>query len=331
MKKFDVLLRIKSDSLVLFGGDRWRVALCPDMGGRIFAEVGGELLHRIDLENVENPTREFNNYGGANLWPAPEGGTFGFNYRGDEWYVQPAINVQPFEVVERSKSSAIIRKRAALLNRMGTLVDAEITRQFDLCDAFLGQLAYTTTDTITVMNGVPIEKALIAAWTLEQFDATPNTNTFCQVANPENAINFDFYEHPGDRISYFDRGFTYRTDGQCRGQIGIRKDSGPASIGFFDTDTGIICVRENLSESDGLFFNIADNDQPNGPFSEADSYSIFNSDPDMAAFELETIGSARVHNGLLRASRLTSMTSFTIVPHHEDICRMLRETLGEKK
>ena len=53
-------------------------------------------IPRIDLAAVRQPDQPFNNFGGMNLWPAPEGGPFGFNYEGSRWYVQPAINVEPF-------------------------------------------------------------------------------------------------------------------------------------------------------------------------------------------------------------------------------------------
>ncbi|MCC6442242.1 MAG: hypothetical protein IT210_02175, partial [Armatimonadetes bacterium] len=127
------------------------------------------------------------------------------------------------------------------------------------------------------------------------------------------AINFDFYEHPGDRIAYFDKGFTYKTDGLKRGQIGIKKAAGASLIGFHDIFRGVVCIRVNLGGSDGAYFNIADNDQPEGPYSTADNYSIFNSDPTMNAFELETVGCARIENGRLCGSKLVSVTTFAVL------------------
>lgn len=315
------LMAIKRASALEMRQGSSRLAVCPDMGGRVFAEVDGLSMHRIDLECAVNPNRPFNNYGGGNFWPAPEGGKYGFNYRGDEWCVQTSINNQPFGVVSADTKSALIQKTVKLENRSGTVVEALMTRDVallgNLPDLFTDNIlkswiSYRTVDSFEVSNEVSTDDALIASWTLEQFDASESTIAFCVVPNPEQAINYDFYEHPRERIAYFPGGFTYRTDGLKAGQIGIKKSAGPQFVGFYDTSSGLVCARQNMSFDDGLYFNIADNDQINGPYSAADNYSIFNSDPDMAAFELETVGSAIVDSGRLKGSRLTSVTTFAI-------------------
>ena len=71
------LIELKKDAVIQFNEEFFNVALCPDMGARVFAEINGISPHRIDLETVKNPDKPFNNFGGANIWPAPEGGKFG--------------------------------------------------------------------------------------------------------------------------------------------------------------------------------------------------------------------------------------------------------------
>ncbi|MCC6442744.1 MAG: hypothetical protein IT210_04705, partial [Armatimonadetes bacterium] len=233
--EFASLLSIKGDRCLRFARPDAALAVCPDMGGRVFAEVLGLSMHRIDLDCVSNPTRPFNNFGGGNFWPAPEGGKFGFNYCQDEWIVQKAINNEPFQVAQTGKNSACIEKRIVLANRAGTAIETTMRREVDILDELpralrqcpiAGWLSYRTTDSFDVLSTVNVNEGLIAAWTLEQFDATQHTVAFCAVENPCEAINFDFYEHPGDRIAYFDKGFTYKTDGLKRGQIGIKKAAG---------------------------------------------------------------------------------------------------------
>ena len=63
-----------------------RAVFAPDLGARVFCELDGVCVHRLDMDAVRNPGEAFNNYGGNNFWPAPEGGVFGFNYHGDTWY-----------------------------------------------------------------------------------------------------------------------------------------------------------------------------------------------------------------------------------------------------
>ena len=333
---FDKLLRLTQGRVIQFKTPCARVALCPTLGGRVFAEVAGRFMHRVDLETVARPEKPFNNFGGGNLWPAPEGGKFGFNYRGNEWYVQPCINSQPFEIVQEEPSSAAIHKEATLTNRAGASLQTILKREIRLLPtpAWLAKspadaaVSYVTEDSFVVLNKVSVEEALIAAWTLEQFDTTPDTVSFCAVENPASAINFDFYAHPGGRIAYRPRGFTYRTDGQRRGQVGVKVAAKPRFIGFYDLSTCVMCVRENRNAGEGLYFNMADNDQPGGPYSAADSYSIFNSDPDMRAFELETVGAAQVERGILKGSKLTTATSFLKFPSAAGIEAFLKEQLG---
>ncbi len=312
------------------------MAVCPAIGGRVFAEVRGETMHRVDPDLVANPLETFNNYGGNTFWPAPEGGRFAFNYEGVRWRVQEAINLQPFEVVHGDTASVVLGKNVELVNRAGEIIEAAMTREVRLSQPqglltgrnLKGFVSYTTVDSFDVINQVSLENALIAAWTLEQFDASDETISFCAVVNAREAINFDFYEHPHHRITYFAKGFSYRTDGQSVGQIGIAKAANSSFIGFYDLSRGVLCIRENLSIDDGLYFNIADNHQPNGPYSAADVYSIYNSGPEVRALELETVGSATTENGLLRGSKLISRTGIGIFESASDLEEVIAECMG---
>ncbi|MCL5104006.1 MAG: hypothetical protein M1133_07825 [Armatimonadetes bacterium] len=332
MNKYRELLSLKHGKLMELETDSCSVAICPDLGGRVFAEVCGYPVHRLDLDIVAHPNKPFNNFGGLIFWPAPEGGRFGFNYTGDKWYVQPAINDQPFEIVD----SGSIKKHATLTNRAGTKIETLMTRRVSLSSLpdvlasydLRGWLSYTVSDAIEVANRISLDAGLIAAWTLEQFDATENTIAFCGVERPEEAINFDYYEHPGDRITYFERGFTYNTDGRCPGQIGIKKSAGAAFIGFYDRTRLLVCIRQIVSPLEGMYFNIADNEQPDGLFSASDVYSIFNSGPDLQTFELETVGGANIDDGLLLGSKLLSRTTFAVFQNKDGLDQFVNSAIG---
>lgn len=319
---FDRLLAATAPHTHVLSGPAGRLAVCPTLGGRVFTEVGGVLAHRLDLAAVMKPdARAFNNYGGNSFWPAPEGGAFGFNYRGAEWYVQPAINTQPYEVVHAAAGCVHLRKQVELVNRAGAVVRATMERVVELLpsprafapagDAVRAMelLSYATADTFIVDPPLPADRVLIAAWSLEQFVPSPDACAFVCVGDPATAVNDDYYEPPRERLALRPRGLLYRTDGRSRGQIGIRADAQPACIGFADSATRLVGRRENRSLGDGRYFNIADNEQPEGPFSAADAYSIFNSGPDMTAFELETVGGARIEQDQVSGSRLISVTT----------------------
>lgn len=336
---YQKLVAIKGNQLLPFDSEDGSFVLCPDMGGRVFAELGGRTIHRIDLECVACPDRAFNNFGGSSFWPAPEGGKFGFNYDGDTWFVQECINNQPFDVLHADGTSATIQKNVSMTNRAGTPIDALMRREVSVVRTLPAslagyilecQLAYRTLDSFSLLSEVSCENALIAAWTLEQFDASQDTIAFCVVENSANAINFDYYEHPGKRITYFKNGFTYRTDGLGMGQIGVSKDAGAAYIGFYDLPRNLLCIRENAYTQGGLSFNIADNNQSHGPYSAKDNYSIYNSNPEMRAFELETIGSAEVENGILKGSMLESRTTFVVFRHQDDLKAFIGQILDQR-
>jgi hypothetical protein len=291
------------------------------------------------MENVRKPNRPFNNYGGNNFWPAPEGGMFGFNYEGDTWRVQTAINDQPFVMESTSSSGAKARKETTLKNRKGVAVDVVMEREFAVVPVpeLIAELqptaafAYTVDDRIDVPGRVSINEALVACWTLEQFDASDATVSFAKVRQPGEAINFDFYDHPGDRIACAADGFFYKTDSRKRGQIGVKKAYAPEFIGFYDPERRLLCLREIVGPLEGVYFNIADNDQPQGPFSAEDAYSIFNGDETLGFFELETIGGALVQNGRLKGSRLLSRTSFALFDGAEPIQRFMDSAIGIRK
>lgn len=329
---FERVTRLAGSVVMCAGGSR--LAVVPLLGGRLYAEIDGVCPHRIVSERW--PDDVFGNHGGNTFWPAPEGGQYGLNYRGDEWYVQRDIDTKPFTITERAECSCRMHKTADLVNRAKTSLSTVMSRGVCLTPLpemlagyrLAGFISYTVSDRIRVLNRVPASDALIAAWTLEQFAATANTMSFCAVEHPERAVNFDYYDNPGDRISYVRSGFLYETHGDCRGQIGVRISSKPKFIGFYDLSRKLLCIRRNFNVGDGVYFNIADNDQPDGAYSAADAYSIFSSDEDMRAFELETIGGVRIQDEYLIESVLKSETCIAIFEDVRELQDFLTQQIG---
>ncbi len=336
MSKFEELIDIKKDSAYIYNKGCGRAAFVPDLGARVFCELDGISLHQLDIENVCRPDRPFNNYGGNNFWPAPEGGSFGFNYQGQTWVVQAAINDEPFVLKSSSKDSAIAEKKTILKNRKGTDVEVVMWRRF-MADSVAEELlcenpeycfSYTVEDKIKVLNEVKTEDALLACWTLEQFEASDSTFGFVRVENPSKAINFDFYEHPGDRITYKSNGFIYKMDSQKAGQIGIKTEADAELAGFYDLSKNLICIRQVIGKPEGIYFNIADNDQPDGPYSASDNYSIFNGAIDQGFFEIETIATAITERDCLKGSELKSKTSFAIFKSSQQVQNIINKLIG---
>jgi hypothetical protein len=309
LEKFD-------PDLVTLGDEETAVLVSPGLQGRIFCRLGGELIHRLDFERLEHPLPgEFNNLGGNSLWPAPEGGDFGFNYLpgSDRWLVQDDIGATPARLTSRAEDQARIAKTLRLKNRQGVSVEVEYSRlirtielEEDFTQAGGQAIAYVCTDIFEPLGAHSAEEVLIAPWSLEQFPGNNEVVAFGLVQDPTQAINFDFYGRPETEPVYGPDYFTLRLGGTARFQIGIKVSHQPRLIGALDQSRSLLIIRTTDPQS-GMYFNIADNDQPAGPFSAADRYSVF-SGGDLGFFELETIAPMQVQDGRVGTSQLVSRT-----------------------
>ncbi|MCP4643298.1 MAG: hypothetical protein GY851_22815 [bacterium] len=329
------LLRRQDPDLVELPCGAGAVLVAPGLQGRIFCRIDGELVHRLDADALLNPSpTEFNNLGGNSLWPAPEGGPFAFNYLpdSDDWVVQDGIGAQNCQVTQRNVSSATIAKTIRLVNRRGTRLDLEFLRHVRRFLAFplfegtnLQAVGYRTVDTFEPLNPCNPDQALLAPWSLEQFPGGEGVTAFAKVEPADNAVNFDFYTHPGDRVVCRDDLVTFRLGGDDRHQIGIRAAANPTVLGALDTQRSLLMLRRTAPQP-GRYFNIADNDQADGPDSAADLFSVFNGGS-LGFFELETIGAMQVADGVIAPCHLECETLILKGPV-ADLQAFLREQEG---
>jgi hypothetical protein len=302
--------------VVELGTGAGSVLASPRLSGRLFCELNGELVHRLDTERMLSPAAdEYNNLGGNSLWPAPEGGPFAYNYPpgSEDWYVQAGIADAVASVTDRTDSCVTLEKRIRLTNRKGADLDlccrrVVRARALELVSGTaLEGFCYESEDTFVPLAEYSTDTALLAAWSLEQFPGADGILVFAKVECPATAINFDFYGDPRDHIQYREDHFTWALGGPDRHQIGIRVSHRPSLIGAYDRERSLLILR-TTAPCAGAYFNIADNDQPEGPWSAADLYSIFNGGP-LGFFELETVGAMQQHpDGTLAPCSLVSRT-----------------------
>ena len=291
------LQKIDSDLLVMPSGDD-AVAVSNRLQGRIFCELDGELVHRFNAELAANPSPDnFNNIGGNSLWPGPEGGAFAFNYLpGTGWQVQPAINSQTTTTLESRSQRLVIGKKMALRNRHDAAVELDFRRTVVpvAVDGIARKygvkaIAYRTVDELEAAKPQATTEALFCAWSLEQFPGGNGVIAFGRVADGvRDAVNRDYYGDPGSRLQDDGPFFRLELGGQDRFQIGINHHYHPELIGAYDRQRSLLLLRRAWRQDGGMYFNIADNDQPRGAYSAADAYSIFNGG-ELDFFELETI------------------------------------------
>ena len=318
-------------------GQDGSVYLTTALQGRIFAELNGELIHKLDGALAASPSpTEFNNIGGNSLWPAPEGGEFAFNYppNSDAWYVQPGINtVRPELLADGSAGSMACRKKIGLVNRRGSRLEVTCERRVELTDsgavsaAFgVEALGYRSVDTLTLARPCTPEVAVIAAWTLEQITGAEGITAFGSISGgtASEAVNLDYYGDPLPRLNFHGDEFTFILGGTDRLQIGLDAKFRPRLIGAWDPARQLLTIRTTPTVAEGRYINIADNAQPAGVYSARDQYSIFNGGP-LNFFELETIAPVQFDSaGQVTGSRLESVTIF-----HRGAAGSIRRLLRE--
>ena len=310
------MLRAHDARMVELPCGRGSVLVPPLLGGRIFCQLDGQLVHRLDIAAMQNPSpTEYDNLGGNSLWPAPEGGAFAFNYLpgSDAWMVQDGIAKAVPNVFCDGVNSLRVEKRVLLTNRKGVPVHLNYRREVSVPDRLdlpagcpLEGLCYHTEDIFAPVGDYSGEEVLLAPWSLEQFPGSDGIIAFGKVTGGGDALNCDFYGDPGSRLVRGNGSFSFRLGGVERHQIGVKVKSGPQFIGALDMRRSLLILRKTEARP-GLYFNIADNEQPGGPFSAADLYSIFNGG-ELGFFELETIGAMCVKGDRLAVSALSSDT-----------------------
>jgi len=310
------MLRKHDPRLVELQSGDGGVLVSPGLKGRVFCHIGGELVHRLDVERLEHPLpTEFNNLGGNSLWPAPEGGAYAFNYPpgSNEWRVPAGVDQADWNVTSQSASTVSLEKEVVLTNRKGVDVRVKFQRNLasvqpdELIDGFtLDAAAYSCVDVLVPQGEYRQDDVLIAPWSLEQFPGAEGITAFGKVDNAADAINADFYGDPKERLSFDSHSFFFTLGGEERHQIGVKAAHRPEMIGALDPGRFLLVLRRTPMQ-EGVYFNMADNDQPGGPFSAADMYSIFNGGA-LNFFELETVAPMQVKDGLVAASRLVSET-----------------------
>ncbi|MFA7230529.1 MAG: DUF6786 family protein [Victivallaceae bacterium] len=311
-----VIQSIDKDAMGLVSGDGF-IYVASGLQGRVFCELAGTLVHRLDVALAQNPHPvDFNNLGGNSLWPAPEGGDFAFNYLSgsDVWLVQPAINRECPAITKADGGEIAVAKNIELFNRKGCRVKVKFSRSVKVKDIStmtvcfgLKGVAYSSVDSFEPLAEYPANEVLLAAWSLEQFPGGENIIAFGKTAGvAAESINADFYGDPSDRMEFAGQMFSFRLGGKPRLQIGITRNAAPELIGAYDRERSLLIIRRTPVQ-DGLYINIADNAQDAGPFSATDMFSIFNGG-ELGFYELETIAPVMVKNGMYNGSSLPSET-----------------------
>ncbi len=262
--------------VVLTDGSSMRVAVCPDLQGRVMTSSargdGGADYGWINRGLVGSPARDehFNPYGGEDrFWLGPEGGQFALFFRPGEpfdlahWYTPRAIDVEPYPVVAQRPDSVSFQKRMSVTNRAGARFDLEVRRTVRLVARAqalrdLGMTGSEAVDAVAfesenrITNVGPAawtkETGLPSVWILGMFKPSPQTTVVVPFRpGPESSLgrvvnDAYFGKVPADRLVVADKVLFFRGDGRYRSKIGLSPTRAQSVLGSYDAGDGVLTL-----------------------------------------------------------------------------------------
>ncbi|REE00157.1 DUF6786 family protein [Marinoscillum furvescens] len=253
-----------------------RVAVSPALQGRVMTSSArgreGRSFGWINRELfASGDTMEhINVYGGEErFWLGPEGGQYsiffenGADFNLDNWYTPRLIDLEPFEILSQTKSSAVFTKNASLTNYSGFEFDMAIERKVEVLAAEevfealgvapqkeLSVVAYQTTNSLTNVGNQDWEKesGLLSIWLLGMFNHSPATTVVIpfKPGSAEDlgpAVNDAYFgKVPEDRLVVRDSVLFFSGDGQFRSKIGLSPQRAKDVLGSYDAANGILTI-----------------------------------------------------------------------------------------
>lgn len=270
------LLQRHTPVVVLTDGKDMRVAVCPDLQGRVMTSSArgesGPSYGWINRDVVASRTRDehFNAYGGEDrFWLGPEGGQYALFFRpGDpfdlaHWYTPAAVDVEPYPVAERRPDRVTFQKRMTLKNRAGTTFDLDLRRVVRLVPSAqaLKDLGTAGTERVQAVafesenritnagtKAWTKEGGLVSVWILGMFKPSPETTVVVPFKpGPEEAlgpiVNAAYFgKVPKGRLVVGDGAVFFRGDGQYRSKIGLSPARVLPVLGSYDARDQVLTL-----------------------------------------------------------------------------------------
>ena len=234
------------------------------MQGRSYGWINRDLFKSGDTLDHINP------YGGEErFWLGPEGGQYSIFFKKDSeftldnWQTPALIDLEAFEVTEKTATSAEYYKEAIVTNYSEFVFNLAIRRRIDILEipesfASLGLqqndsikvVGYRTTNTLTNMGKEDWRKesGLLSIWLLGMF--TPSHATTVLVPFVEGndpglgaVVNDSYFgKVPPDRLKVGAGIIYFKGDGNARGKIGLSPKRAKDIIGSYDAVDNILTI-----------------------------------------------------------------------------------------
>jgi hypothetical protein len=253
-----------------------RVAVLPQMQGRVMTSSagGGEgfsfgWINR-ELVAAGKPVEHINVYGGEDrFWLGPEGGQFsiffekGVPFDLEHWYTPAPVDTEPWELVSKTRQSAILRKTMQVKNYSGTTFDLRVDREIRVlersnalrilgmaADPGVKMVAFESGNKVVNTGKEPWKKqtGLLSIWILGMFNPSPQTTIVVPFnPGPEDKLgpivnDAYFGKVPADRLVVKDRVMFFSGDGQYRSKIGLSPRRARNVLGSYDAVHKVLTV-----------------------------------------------------------------------------------------
>ena len=270
-------LKKYTDVVVLsdtFGNSQ--VAVLPALQGRAMTSTAegteGLSFGWINRELIASgkTVEHINVYGGEDrFWIGPEGGQFsiffqkGVPFDLEHWFTPAPIDTEPFELVSKSKSRAILKKDMQLENYSRTIFNLRVGREIRVLERSeaLNALGITPAKTVKIVafesnnkmtnTGTKPwnkETGLLSIWILGMFNPSPATT----IVVPFNVGTEDelgpivndayFGKVPANRLVVKDGVMFFSGDGQYRSKIGLSPQRARPIAGSYDAVNKVLTI-----------------------------------------------------------------------------------------
>ena len=253
-----------------------QVAVLPTLQGRAMTSTAegteGLSFGWINRELIASgkTVEHINVYGGEDrFWIGPEGGQFSIFFKKgvpfdlENWFTPASIDTEPFELISKSKSRAILKKDMQLENYSRTIFNLRVDREIRVLERSeaLNALGIAPAKTVKIVafesnntmtnTGTKAwdkETGLLSIWILGMFNPSPATT----VIVPFNVGTEDelgpivndayFGKVPANRLVVKDGVLFFSGDGQYRSKIGLSPQRSRPIAGSYDAVNKVLTI-----------------------------------------------------------------------------------------
>ena len=303
---------------IVLSRDNSKVMVSPKYQGRVLTSTlngfCGESFGWINYDLISSQIIKEggNGYGGEDrFWLGPIGSKYTLYYNGktisnENWYVPKAIDIGPYDVVNKTDSIVRFQKVLNLKNNIDTEFKIELTREVRVFSnaEIEKELGIEIPDNMNVVgfqseNSIKnigddwvLENGLIAPWSLGMFKGNSKSIAIFPF---KGKLNLQTYlaELNEDRLRIFDNVVCYKTDGSFRSKIGLNKFNALPLIGNFDFKNNILTIITYSHHPNGQYLSCKETNHNN--LFNGDVVNSYNNDSNNGKstfFELESAAPA---------------------------------------